>query len=111
MLELVRVRPNWLGALSVALVRPQGMPERRHRDDPWRPGGPERPRRLTDDLAWLRDALENPEPNGLRPISDGQAVAAWAHDESGVERLRRLRDRAVLEAAGFQLYEDEPARE
>ena len=110
MLELIHVSPNWLSALSVALVRPRGVPERRHADDPWQTGTAARPRRLTDDLAWLRDALEDPEPHGLRPISDGQAVASWAPDESGNERLRRLRDRAVLDAAGFQLYEDEPAR-
>jgi hypothetical protein len=108
MLELIHVSPNWLGALSVALVRPHGGPERRHGEDPWQPGRPERPRRLTDDLAWLRVALEDPEPHGLRPLTDGHAVAAWAPDESCVERLRRLRDRAVLEAAGFLLYEDVP---
>jgi len=27
MLELLRERPNWLGALSVALTRPPGIPE------------------------------------------------------------------------------------
>ena len=111
MLELIRARPNWLGALSVALVRPQGVPERRHSDDPWLPSEqPARPRRLTDDLAWLRDALEDPEPHGLHPVADGRAAAAWVPDESGVERLRRLRDRAILEAAGFLLYEDERSR-
>ena len=106
MLELIRVSPNWLGALSVALVRPEGVPERRHADDPWLPSEEAaRPRRLTDDLAWLRDALEDPEPHGLHPVADGRA---WVPDASGVERLRRLRDREVLEAAGFLLYEDEP---
>ena len=110
MLELIHVSPNWLGALSVALVRPRGVPERRHGEDPWQPGAAARPRRLTDDLAWLRDALEDPEPHGLRPLSDGHAVAAWVPDDDGVERLRRLRDREVLEAAGFLLYEDEPSR-
>jgi hypothetical protein len=111
MLELIHVRPNWLGALSVALVRPQGVPERRHADDPWqRSDQAARPRRLTDDLAWLRDALEDPEPHGLHPVADGRAAAAWVPDASGVERLRHLRDRAVLDAAGFHLYEDEPSR-
>lgn len=107
MLELIHVAPNWLGALSVALVRPSGVPERRHGDDPWRPGRAERPRRLTDDLAWLRDAVDEPETHGLRPLPDGRVVVAWLPDEHGVERLRRLRDRAVLEAAGFLLFEDE----
>ena len=109
MLELVHAHPNWLGALSVALVRPTGVPERRHDDDPWRPGDAKRPRRLTDDLAWLREAVDEPERHGLQPLSNGEAVAAWVPDRDGVERLRRLRDRAVLEAAGFELYEDEPA--
>jgi len=108
MLELIHVRPNWLGALSVALVRPQGVPERRHGDDPWEREHAARPRRLTDDLAWLREALDDPEPHGLHPLADGRAVAAWTPDENGVERLRRLRDREVLDAAGFLLYEDEP---
>ena len=111
MLELIRARPNWLGALSVALVRPQGVPERRHADDPWLPSHEAaRPRRLTDDLAWLRDAVEDPEAHGLHPVADGRAAAAWVPDDRGVERLRRHRDRAVLEAAGFLLYEDEPSR-
>ena len=110
MLELIHVSPNWLGALSVALVRPHGVPERRHADDPWQPGPAPRPRRLIDDLAWLRVALEAPEPHGLRPLTDDHAVAAWVPDDHGVERLRRLRDREVLKAAGFLLYEDQPAR-
>src|SRR3954447_26863104 len=99
--------PNWLDALSVALVRPTGIPERRQGEDPWRPGQPERPRRLTDDLAWLRGALDEPEAHGLQPVHDHGVVVAWMPDESSVERLRRLRDRAVLEAAGFNLIEDE----
>jgi hypothetical protein len=109
MLELVHARPNWLAALSVALVRPSGVPERRHGEDPWRVGEATRPRRLTDDLAWLRGALDEPERNGLRPLSGGRFVAAWAPDPQSVERLRRLRDRTVLEAAGFELTEDEAA--
>ena len=111
MLELIHVSPNWLGGLSVALVRPKGVPERRHGEDPWGPGGAERPRRLTDDLAWLRLALEDPEPNGLQPLGADHAVAAWIPDTSGTQRLRRLRDRDVLEAAGFLLFEDEGTRD
>ena len=109
MLELVRVSPNWRGALSVALVRPTGMSERRHGENPWEPRRAERPRRLTDDLAWLRVALADPEPNGLQPLPDGDVVVAWVPDKNGIERLRRLRDRAVLEAAGFRLFEPEGA--
>ena len=109
MLELVHMSPNWLGALSIALVRPTGMPERRQAEDPWE-GRTRRPRRLTDDLAWLRGALDDPEAHGLRPLADRDVVVAWMPDASSVERLRRLRDRAVLEAAGFHLIEDEPSR-
>lgn len=104
------MRPNWLGALSVALVRPTGVPERRQGQDPWPPGNPVRPRRLTDDLAWLRGALDEPETHGLKPLAGRGVVVAWMPDESCVERLRRLRDRAVLEAAGFHLFENEDAR-
>ena len=103
------MRPNWLGALSVALVRPTGVPERRQGDDPWETRTAARPRRLTDDLAWLRGALDDPEANGLQPLADHGVVVAWVPDETSVERLRRLRDRAVLEAAGFHLFEDEAA--
>ena len=103
------MHPNWLGALTVALVRPTGVPERRQGEDPWRPGNTKRPRRLTDDLAWLRGALDEPQRNGLQPLADRGVVVAWMPDEPSVERLRRLRDRAVLEAAGFALFEDEGA--
>jgi len=108
-LELIHASPNWLGALSVALVRPRGVPERRHGEDPWHPAGAERPRRLTDDLAWLREAVEDPEAHGLQPLGDHGVVVAWVPDPECTERLRRLRDRAVLEAAGFMLFEDEHA--
>ena len=102
--------PNWLNALTVALVRPSGVPERRQGEDPWKRRTTSRPRRLTDDLAWLRGALDEPEAHGLRPLGDRGVVVAWMPDETSIERLRRLRDRAVLEAAGFLLFEDEAAR-
>ena len=115
MLELLRHRPNWLGALSVALTRAPGAPERRQGEDPWTEGAKDRPRRVTDDLAWLRSAFEEPEAYGLRPMPRRKAVAAWKPDAAGYERLVRLRDRHVLEAAGFELRDipvavPEPAR-
>jgi hypothetical protein len=91
-------------------VRPNGVPERRQGEDPWNGRTTSRPRRLTDDLAWLRGALHEPEAHGLQPLADRGVVVAWTPDHSSVERLRRLRDRAVLEAAGFLLLEDEAAR-
>jgi len=109
MLELLRERPNWLGALSVALTRPPGVPERRTGQDPWSTtGSTTRPRRITDDLAWLRQAMEDPGVHGLRPIPARKVVAAWVPDDDAFEKLARLRDRHVLEAAGFQLS-DVPA--
>jgi hypothetical protein len=112
MLELMRERPNWLGALSVALTRPPGMPERRTGEDPWSTTAARtRPRRITDDLAWLRQAMEDPGVHGLRPIPRRNGLAAWAPDDPARERLVRLRERHVLEAAGFELTDvAEPAR-
>jgi len=107
MLELVRAQPDWLNALGVALTRPPGVPERRQGQDPWNPENEmaARPRRIADDLAWLRQAYDEPEENGLRPLEDTAAVAAWAIDPSCQERLGRLRERHVLDAAGFLLHE------
>jgi hypothetical protein len=111
MLELVRNSPNWLAALGVALTRPPGVPERRKPDeDPWDGDASDRPRRIADDLAWLRQAFDEPENHGLQPIRGTAAVGAWEPDAKCAERLERLQDRHVLEAAGFLLHEaGEPA--
>lgn len=110
-LELVTSRPDWMGALTVALTRPPGVPERRSGEDPWATAGAppmaERPRRISDDLAWLRQAYDEPEEHGLSGLQDTAAVAAWETDQEAQERLRRLRDRHVLDAAGFLLHEEE----
>ena len=102
-LELVAERPNWRDALGVALSRPTGVAERRSDQDPWAPAPTERPRRISDDLAWLRQAFDEPQDHGLRPLPDSTAVADWEADEDPVvfERVARLRDRGVLKAAGF----------
>ena len=79
MLELVLDRPDWLNALGVALTRPPGVPERRQGQDPWHPEAEateSRPRRIADDLAWLRQAYDEPEENGLTPLKDTAAVAS-----------------------------------
>lgn len=107
-LELVAPEPDWMGALGVALSRPAGMPERRGGEDPWAAdaGEGERPRRISDDLAWFRQAVDEPEAYGLVPLGDTSTVAAWSAATGDLTgRLLRLRDRGVLEAAGFLLHE------
>ena len=116
MLELVLDRPDWLNALGVALTRPPGVPERRAGQDPWNPetegdGEEQRPRRIADDLAWQRQAYDEPEENGLKPLRDTAAVGAWEPEETCAERLQRLRERRVLDAAGFLLHEENGGEE
>jgi len=105
LLELVHERPDWMGALGVALTRPPGVPERRGGEDPWRDDAPDRPRRISDDLAWLRQAIDEPEDNGLRGLGGTAAVAAWEPSHEAAARLDRLRERRVLDAAGFLLHD------
>ena len=109
LLELVHRRPSWSEALATALTLPPGMSERRHGQDPWTPGT-DRPRRISDDLAWLRNAVDEPEEYGLRALEGTAAAGAWEitdHPRVG-EHLERLEARGVLEAAGFLVHEDEP---
>src|SRR5690349_9171442 len=107
-LELVTARPDWMGALTIALTRPAGVPRRRAADDPGAAaGGAERPRRISDDLACLRQAYDERADHGIKGLEDTAAVAAWETDHEAQERLARLRDRRVLDAAGFLLHEEE----
>ena len=108
LLELVRTKPDWYAALEVAFTRPPGVPERRAQDDPLeaKPEA-ERPRRISDELLWLRQAMDEPESNGLTPLPQSAAVAVWDAGDDSVERLCKLRDRQVLDAAGFLLHESE----
>jgi hypothetical protein len=109
-LELVRPRPDWLGALRIALTLPPGVPERRGGDDPWSPST-DRPRRISDDLAWFRGAMDEPGSHGLQPLDETAAVAAWEPaDHDLVSRLERLDTRGVLSAAGFMLHAPDVAR-
>ncbi|MGI8780238.1 MAG: hypothetical protein ACR2L8_08730, partial [Solirubrobacteraceae bacterium] len=82
-----------------------GVPERRAGEDPWQEASPDRPRRISDDLAWLRQAMDEPANNGLRGLGETAAVAAWETDGDAAARLDRLRDRRVLDAAGFLLHD------
>jgi hypothetical protein len=108
LLELVNERPDWMGALGIALTRPPGVPERRAGEDPFAQsvdGARERPRRISDDLAWLRQAIVEPDTHGLAHITDSAAVDAWQADETAAAHLERLRERRVLDAAGFLLHD------
>jgi hypothetical protein len=108
-LELVQPRPDWMGALGVALTRPPGVAERRGGEDPWTPAG-DRPRRISDDLAWFRQALDDPAEAGLKPIDETASVAAWdTADRDLVARLARLDERGILDAAGFMLHDPDLA--
>jgi hypothetical protein len=107
-LELVAEQPDWMGALRVALTRPPGVSERRAGQDPWTAPATPRPRRISDDLSWLRAALDEPRAFGLYELDGTAAVAVWeAREESAElsEHLRRLDHRGVLDAAGFLLGE------
>ena len=103
-LELVAEQPNWMGALEVALVRPPGVPERRADQDPWAPPPTTRPQRISDDLCWLRAAMDEPQAHGLHELGGTAAVAMWQASEDNSElreRFERLDRRGVLDAAGF----------
>lgn len=112
-LELVQPRPDWMGALGMALQRPPGVPERRGGEDPWNPDTralAQRPRRISDDLAWFRQALDDPADAGLKPIDETAAVSAWESDDNDLTaRLSRLDERGILDAAGFMLHDPDMA--
>ncbi|HWH95024.1 MAG TPA: hypothetical protein VNT03_14275 [Baekduia sp.] len=112
-LELVQPHPDWTGALGVALARPPGVPERRSGEDPWAAdpaARATRPRRISDDLAWFRQALDDPAAAGLKPLDETATVAAWeSADDELVARLTRLEARGILDAAGFLLHDPDPA--
>jgi len=110
LLELVRHEPDWLAALEVAFTLPPGTSERRGEDDPWDgdpPAGEEEPRRISDELLWLRHAIEEPDASGLTPLPESAAVGMWDAEDACLRRLCRLRDRKILDAAGFLLHEAE----
>lgn len=95
-----------MAALEVALTRPPGVPERRAGEDPWVTEPVQRPRRVTDDLAWLRRAMDEPESAGLSQVDDGEVrIRVWeVSDYAVTAKLERLLERGVLDAAGFELH-------
>ena len=68
----------------------------------------DRPRRISDDLAWLRSAYDEPEEHGLLTLEDTAAVAAWRVGEGDdlEARFSRLRARGILDAAGFLVHDE-----
>jgi hypothetical protein len=105
-LELVAEQPDWNSALQVALTRRPGVPERRAQQDPWAAPSTSRPRRISDDLSWLRAAVDEPPTRGLYKLR-GDRRRRWFVGEAIKEgselreRFRRLDQRGVLDAAGF----------
>jgi hypothetical protein len=110
-LELVRPEPDWPAALARALTRPVGVPERRERPAEDGPGAPEgRPRRrIADELAWLREVIDDPKGHDFA-CEAGAAHLWWpvgdADGPETLDRLEKLRDRGVLDAAGFLLHDE-----
>ena len=99
-------RPDWERALGQATTPPPGGVERRAaRSDRARPDRPRR--RITDDLALLRDAIDEPDAWGLRQADDEHAGLLWSpaseHPRTGdlLGACERLDARGVLEASGF----------
>src|ERR1700755_3675280 len=97
LLELVHAKPSWGDALATALLLPAGMSERRQNEDPCSPST-DRPRRISDDLAWLRNAVDEPEMYGLRMIEGTAAAGSWEGTDprQGGGPLGRLGGRGAL---------------
>ena len=86
------------------------MPERRGGEDPWQAAAPPAPSARaaspTTSPGCARPTTSRTS-TGLKGLEDTAAVAAWETDHEAQERLARLRDRHVLDAAGFLLHEEE----
>ena len=109
-LELVRHEPDWGSALARALSRPAGVPERRSRPEEPSNDAARPRRRIADELAWLREVIDEP---GAHQFERAAAAAQlwWPVGEADapetLDRLVKLRDRGVLDAAGFLLHDDD----
>ena len=110
-LELIRPEPDWASALTQALTRPAGVPERRQRpaEGASSPDGERPRRRIADELAWLREIIDEPQAHDFQRAEE--AAQLWwptgpADVPETLERLTKLRDRGVLDAAGFLLHDE-----
>jgi hypothetical protein len=88
--ELIAEQPDWMGALRVVMTRPPGVPERRAGQDALAAPPTSRPRRISDDLSWLRAAIDEPEVHGLRELDGTAAAAVWEAGEEGSEMSEHL---------------------
>ena len=106
MLELVHARPDWMGALG-------------RRADPSRRASPSgaaarirgtttapsaRAGSPTTSRGCARRST-SPSPTACAGLGDTAAVAAWEPTSEAQARLDRLRERRVLDAAGFLLHD------
>ena len=102
--------PDWLAALEVAFTPPPGTPERRADEDPW-DGEPPKARAPAPHLR--RAAVAAPRDRGAGGQRPDAAAGVGRRRRCGTPRTRassaccRLRDRKVLDAAGFLLHEAE----
>ena len=64
---------------------------------------------ITDELIWLRDLIEEPTAHGFE-TETGAAHLWWPVGDTDtsdtLERLKRLRERGILDAAGFLLHDE-----
>jgi hypothetical protein len=107
--ELIRPQPDWESALARAMERPAGVPERRQRAPEGGAKDGTRRRRIADELAWLREVIDDPKAHDF-DCEAGAAHLWWPVGEADgpdtLQRLEKLRDRGVLDAAGFLLHDE-----
>jgi hypothetical protein len=109
--ELIRPKPDWEAALARAMSRPAGVPERRSRpSDSAAPQDGRPRRRIADELAWLREVIDEPQSHQFERAAE--AAQLWwptgdADSPDTLQRLTKLRDRGVLDAAGFLLHDED----
>ena len=106
LLELVHARPDWMGALGVALTRPPGVPERRGGEDPWSDG--RAPTGRGGSPTTSRGCARRSTSPRATACAGWATRRPWRRGSSTSEaeaRLDRLRERRVLDAAGFLLHD------
>jgi hypothetical protein len=86
------------------------VPERRQRPAEPTPDGDRPRRRIADELAWLREVIDEPQAHDFDRAAEA-AQLWWPTGQADVpetlDRLTKLRDRGVLDAAGFLLHDED----